>query len=150
MPHIATEKVLRGLDDDSNQYFMAGRKNKITDVALSISGILASLAATVLAATHVLLWITAAVATVRACASIQKVVDVRGRSGWYIRHVALVRSLASALKYAKIPDVEEFARKRGELEVEMEREWSQIGRSGVMPSVRRRKPVDPPRSGKAD
>jgi hypothetical protein len=129
---------------------MAGRTNNITDVALSISGILASLAATVLAATHVLPWITAAVATVRACASIQKVVDVRGRSGWYFRHAALVRFLASALKYAKIPDVEEFARKRGELEVEMEREWSQIGRSGVMPSARRRKPVDPPRSGKAD
>jgi hypothetical protein len=136
-----SDELLRELDEDGEAYFGSGRQNNITDITLSITAILASLVATVLAATgQVPPWISATVAAVpAACASLQRVVDFRGRSSWYFQHAARVRALATSLRYAKAPDVEEFARKRGDLEVEMEKEWSQIGRSGATPTTRRRK-----------
>jgi hypothetical protein len=142
LPGVHTiDELLRELDDDGESYFSSGRQNNITDLALSISAILASLVATVLAASgQVTPWISATAAAVpAACASLQRVVDFRGRSSWYFQHAARVRALAITLRYAKAPGVEEFARKRGELEIEMEKDWSHIGRSGAAPITHRRK-----------
>ncbi len=136
------DELLRELDGDGDSYFLSGRQNNVTDLLLSMAAILASLVATVLAATgQAPPWISATAAAVpAACASLQRVVDFRGRSSWYFQHAARVRALAISMRYAKSPDIEEFARKRGDLEVEMEKEWSQIGRSGAVPrSSRRRK-----------
>ena len=135
-----TDELVRELDGDGDSYFDSGRQNNITDIVLSIAAIVASLVATILAATaQVPTWITASAAAIpAACASLQRVVDFRGRSSWYFQHASRARALAISLRYAKSPDVEEFARMRGDLEVEMEKEWSQIGRSGAVPASRRR------------
>jgi hypothetical protein len=50
---------------------------------------------------------------------------MRERSNWYFMHAAQVRALATKLRYANAPDVEEFARKRAEMEIGMERGWMQ-------------------------
>jgi hypothetical protein len=136
-------ELLRELDGDGDSYFASGRQNNITDLTLSIAAILASLVATVLAATaQVPPWASATAAAVpAACASLHRVVDFRGRSIWYFQHAAGVRALAVSLRYAKAPDIEEFARKRGDLEVEMEKGWSQVGRSGAAPTTRRRRAI---------
>jgi hypothetical protein len=136
-----SEELLQELEDDGESYFASGRQNNITDLTLSIVITLASLVATVLAATgQVPAWASATAAAVpAACASLQRVVDFRGRSSWYFQHAVRVRALANSLRYAKTPDAEEFARKRGDLEIEMEKDWLQISRSGVAPTPRRLK-----------
>lgn len=133
----AREDLLRELEADGDEYFDGGRTNNIIDLCLSIAAIVASLAATVLAGAgdSVLPWFLATVAALPAAfSSIQTIIDVRGRSSWYFRHAARVRALAVSLKYAVTPSVEDFARKRAELEVEMENEWSTVGRLGISPS----------------
>ena len=69
-------------------------------------------------------------------ASLQRIIGIRERSNWYFMYAAQVRALATKLKYASAPNVEEFAKKRAELEVEMEKEWLKIGHSGAAPSGR--------------
>lgn len=76
-------------------------------------------------------WIVASVAAIpAAAASLQRIIGIRERSNWYFLYAAQVRALATRLKYAIAPDVEEFANKSAELEIEMEKEWLKIGHSG--------------------
>ena len=75
------DELLHDLQVDWESCFASGKMNNITDVALSIVAILASLVATVLAGTETVKWIVASVAAVpAACATLQRVVDFRGRS----------------------------------------------------------------------
>jgi hypothetical protein len=128
-------ELVQELEDDGEVFFNGGRLNNITDATLSIVSVFGSLAATVLVSTQVPRWLPAAVAAVpAACATLQKTLDFRGRSNWYFQYAAHARSLATDLKYADAPNVQEFAHKRAELEVRMEEEWSRIGRSGVTPT----------------
>jgi hypothetical protein len=89
----------------------------------------------------------ASVAAIPAAAtSLQRITGIRQRSNWYFLYAARVRSLATQLKYASEPDVEEFGKRYAELEERMEGEWSSLGHSGAAPSGRtaaraaRRKP----------
>jgi hypothetical protein len=133
------DEFLREVEDEGESCFASGRQNNISDLTLSIVAILGSLIATVLAAASVPRWAVAAVAAVpAACASLQRIVDFRGRSVWYFKCATYMRSISYALKYSEAPNLEEFARKRGEFEAEMEREWSRIGREGATPSSRKR------------
>jgi hypothetical protein len=59
--------------------------------------------------------------------SLQKIIDFRGRSLWYFHHSANLKALALSLKFAKEPNLEEFARRRAEIEIEGEQRWAQIG-----------------------
>jgi hypothetical protein len=132
------DELLRDLRNDWESCFESGKLNNITDVVLSIVAILASLIATVLAGTETVKWVVATVAAVpAACATLQRVVDFRGRSNWYFRYSSNVRALANSLRFSDAPDVSDFARKWGDLDIEMDREWSQIGRSGAKPTARR-------------
>jgi hypothetical protein len=132
-------ELVQELENDGEEFFGGGRLNNITDATLSIVAVFTSLAATVLVGTDAPRWIPAVVAAVpAACATLQKTLDLRGRSNWYFQYAAQVRSLATDLKYADAPNVQECARKRAELETKMEDEWSRIGRSGVTPSSGRR------------
>jgi hypothetical protein len=147
---LQRDDLLRDLEGDWESCFASGKVNNVTDVTLSIVGILASLAATVLVSTDASKWIIASVAAVpAACASLQKVVDFRGRSHWYFRYASHVRALASSLKFDNAPDLSDYARKWGALDVEMDKDWSQIGRSGAKPSARRQVPALDPRSKKS-
>jgi pimeloyl-ACP methyl ester carboxylesterase len=134
------EELIRELEEDGDSFFEEGRSNNIFDLSLTIVIVLASLVATVLATTdpkNVSRLIVASVAAIpAAAASLQRIIGIRERSNWYFLYAANVRSLATKLKYADAPNVEEYASKRAELEVEMEREWLKIGHSGAAPSGR--------------
>jgi hypothetical protein len=80
--------------------------------------------------------VATAAAIPAAAASLQRIIGIRERSNWYFLYAAQVRALATKLKYAITPDVEDFANKRAELEVEMEKEWLKIGHSGAAPTGR--------------
>lgn len=61
-----------------------------------------------------------------ACTSLQRIVDFRGRSVWYFQHSASLKALAVSLRYATSPNLEEFARRRADLEVQGEQRWKQV------------------------
>ena len=134
------DELLQELEDDGEVFFGGGRLNNMSDLTLTIVSIFASLAATVLVSAPVPRWSTAAVAAVpAACVALQKTLDLRGRSNWYFQYAALVRGLATELKYATAPVVEEYAFRRAKLETQMEEEWRSIGRSSAAPSSTARK-----------
>ena len=143
MAHTSNrEELIEELVADGESYFSSGATNNIIDLTLIVLTVLASLAATVLATTSVAKWIVAGVAAVPAAAtSLQRIVGIRERSNWYFLHAANVRALATELKYASAPNLEEFSKKRGELEIEMEKQWLEIGHAGAAsgrrPGVRR-------------
>ncbi len=140
----ARETLLANLEQDGDSYFGAGTQNNIIDLSLTITVVLASLVATVLATTAASRWIVAAVAAIpAAAASLQRIVGIRERSNWYFLCAAEVRALATRLKYAAAPNLEDFAFKRAELEVQMEKEWLKIGHSGATPSTRTAQPRAP-------
>lgn len=127
---------LAELEGDGDSFFGAGFWNNITDLGLTISTVLVSLVATVLAtdAQHLPHWVLASVAAIpAAAASLQRIVGIRERSNWYFMYAAEVRALATKLKFSNTPDLEAFAHKRAEIELEMEKAWTRIGNSG-MPS----------------
>jgi hypothetical protein len=133
---LETKQLLKELETDGEDYFDAGRQNNINDVVLSITGVLASLAATVSVASSGPAWLNATLAAIpAACVSIEKIVNIKGRSLWYFQRAAQVRSLATQLKYDTTPDLKEYARRRGEQEVEMERNWPLSGGAGISPST---------------
>ena len=136
----ARNELIAELEADGESYFSGGFWNNIIDLSLTILTVLASLVATVLASAsspNIPKWVIAAVAAIPAgAASLQRIVGIRERSNWYFLYAAQVRALATKLRYAASPSAEDFANKRADLEVEMEREWLKIGHSGAAPSGR--------------
>ena len=138
--HSLRQQLLLELEDDADCYFQAGRVNNITDIVLSMLTVTASLSATVLSSTMLERWAIALVAGLPvAFTTLERLVGFRARSGWYFRHAAQVRALAIALKHDTAPDLQEYARKRGKLEVEMENEWDKVLGLGAKPSRQLRK-----------
>jgi hypothetical protein len=131
----APEELIAELEEDGESFYSSGFWNNIIDLSLTVLTVLASLVATVLATTEakdVSRWIVAAVAAIPAGAtSLQRIVGIRDRSNWYFSYAAQVRALATKLKYADAPTVQDFANKRAEIEEAMEGEWSKIGHSGA-------------------
>jgi hypothetical protein len=127
----AVQKLLKAIRSDEDNCFDSGRLNNLTDIGLTIVAVLGSLAATVLVSTGVNHAVVASIAAIpAACTTLQHVVDFRGRSSWYFQHSAGLKALGLSLEYAANPDLEQFAKRRGELELEAEKRWSQIGRGG--------------------
>jgi hypothetical protein len=113
---------------DQESCFDSGATNNKTDIALTIISVLSSLAATVLVSATSLKIVTACMAAVpAACTSLQKIIDFRGRSLWYFHHSANLKALALSLEFAKDPNLEEFARRRAEIEIDGEQRWARIG-----------------------
>ena len=121
------------IETEGEQYFEKGNSDNRWDAFFSLTAIGGSLAATILSAISVrteFRWLAAAVAAVpAACASVQKVVDFKGRANWNYRSAAGVRALALELTYQDNADLNAFARRRGAFEIAMEREWANIGSS---------------------
>ena len=107
------------LEEHGDSLHSGGMWNNILGSSLSIVTVLASLVATVLASTDqedISRWIIAAVAAIpAAAASLRRIIEVRERSNWYFRYAAHVRSLATQLKNATAPNMEEFANRYGNL-----------------------------------
>jgi hypothetical protein len=128
------EDLLAELEDDGDSFFEDGRRNNLIDLGLTVTTVLASLVATVLATEGNTIhpWILAAVAAIpAAAASLQRIVGIRERSNYHFMYAAEVRALATKLKFSNAPNLEEFAHKRAEIEVEMERAWAGVGHSGA-------------------
>jgi hypothetical protein len=124
------DTMLQKFEDDGIDYFGSGRLNNFSDIACSIGAIVSSITAAVLATLPpVRPWVLALIAAIPAgLASAQIKINFRGRSDWYFESAARVRDLALQLKYAEAPDLAEFARKRGELEIAGEEQWKGMGR----------------------
>jgi hypothetical protein len=122
------EDMLNSLESDAAAYFDYGKSNNVIDITLTISTILTSLVAAVVASSDISKWIRVGIAAVpAACTSIQKVIDVRKRSNWYFTYAARLRALAVTVEYASTPNLEEFAKKRAAIDIEMENTWSTVG-----------------------
>lgn len=126
-------KLVHDLNRAANYSFRWGRNNNVTDVCLSILAVFASLTAAVLAArsdpTCPLLVATFA-AIPAACASLRQIVRFQGRSYWHFEYGSRIKALALELEFANSPNLEEIAKKRGEIAIEMERAWPRIIGSG--------------------
>ena len=120
------------IESDAVEYFDGGRFNNISDIVLTISAVLTSLIAATVAATDVLKWVRVGVAAVpAACTSIQKILETKARANWYFTYAARLRALGATLRYTADPDLEDFAKKKGAIELEMEKAWAQIGRGNA-------------------
>jgi hypothetical protein len=139
MPRMATtDDFLEDLESDAEEYFDAGRNNNILDIGLTIAAIVTSLIAAVVAAADTLKWIRVGVAAIpAACTSIQKVIEVRARSNWYFNYAARLRALSVTLEFAATPNLEEYSKKRAAIDLDMEKAWSQIGRGGAKPILKK-------------
>ena len=128
MPDNQTKKeFIRDLEKDAWEDYVAGRRHNLTDTFITVVIVIASLAATILAATsNVYPWLIAAVAAIpAACTSLQRIIGFRERSDWYFLHADKLRELLFELKYAKAPDLEDFGRRRAKIEVEVGAQWRQ-------------------------
>ncbi len=133
MPKAPTKLDLENeLEQDAIEYFDGGRSNYIADMALTIAAVVTSLIAAALAATELMKWIRVGAAAVpAACTSIQKILEVKARANWYFTYAARLRALASRLKYSANPDLEDFARKKAAIDLDMEKSWGRIGHRGI-------------------
>ena len=117
------------LENEADEEFSSGRTNNVSDIVCSVGAILASFAATVLAATGRTAWITAAVAAIPgALASLQRVVDFRGRASWYFVCAAQRRAFVRALEYEGASP-KEVSLRVSEFEIEMEQQWARMIKS---------------------
>jgi hypothetical protein len=127
---------IREVEEEAWSDFVSGRKNNITDIILSIVTVVASLIATILASTpSVYPWVIATAAAIPAAStSLQRIVGFRERSDWYFQHAERLRELVFEVKHAKAPDLEEYAGRRGKIEVEMGKKWRQRNSLAAKPS----------------
>jgi hypothetical protein len=128
---IGENELISELETDGDDFFSSGRQNNITDLSLTCLTVVASLGATVLAAADpsaISKWMLAAVAAIpAAAASLQRITAVRERANWYFIYAAKVRALAKQLRYASAPNLEDFAKRSGAIDEEMEADWQKIG-----------------------
>ena len=128
-----SEELLDELETDGEAFFKSGFWNNIIDLSLTVAIVLASLIATGLAVAEPKSfprWLIPTLAAIpAAAAAIQKIAGVRERSNWYFMYAAQVRSLATRMKYASSPNVEEIANERANIEIKMEEAWTKIGGS---------------------
>jgi hypothetical protein len=126
-------KLIQELNEEVDYSFTWGRNNNVTDVCLSILAVFASLAAAVLAAKSEWfspLLVATFAAVPAACTSLRQIVAFQRRSYWHFEHGSRLKALALELEFANAPNLEEIAKKRGEIEIEMERAWPRVIGSG--------------------
>ena len=133
------EELLQELFEDGEAFFSGGRFNNIFDIVLTVITVVASLAATGLAASgQAPRWLLTTIAALPAAITgIQQAIDIRGRSNWYFLYAAKVRALEWKLKFADSPNIQEIAEERANLELVMEIEWPKVGHLLSASSVRK-------------
>jgi hypothetical protein len=121
------DKLVSSITRDTDAWFFGGKLNNVADILCTALTVVGSLAASVLGGSHrVDPEIVAAVAAFPAAvATLQRAVNFRGRSFWYFRAGARMRALLFELESAEVPNVEEFARRRGDLEQELDDGWAE-------------------------
>jgi len=126
------ENLINEIETEEKALYHAGRTNHLTDLILWFAAIFASFVATILAALgEVTPWLTAAIAALPGlCASLQRVIDFRGRSSWYFQKAAQMKSLFLSVKYQGM-DVKDGAKKWGEIEMTYEELWPRLVKTGA-------------------
>jgi hypothetical protein len=128
-----SQTLIDELEADADVAFSGGRTNNISDLLCSIGAIVASFIAAVLAAVSGPGWLTATVAVLPGVfASLQRVIDFRGRAAWYFIKSSQLRGLSRNVKY-EIVTAKEGAKQFGDLDRAMEERWSEFVRSGSPP-----------------
>jgi len=131
----AQDVLISELDSEETALYKAGRTNHKTDLALFFIAIAASFVATILVGKDLVpVWATAAIAGSPAfCATLQKVIDFRGRAAWYFRKAARMKALSLSLKYegTSVPDA---AKAFGEIETAFEDLWPRLVSTGAAPA----------------
>jgi hypothetical protein len=138
--------LLAKISRDQEKCYFMGTVHNVWDVSMTFISVCASVAATVLvsqsqAGTNSKLVAASIAAVPAACTALQRIVDFRRRSFWYFNHSANLKALAIMLEYAEKPDLEQYARKRAEIEVEGEGRWEQIGDVPRLLERSRKKPL---------
>ena len=127
-------KLTADIDAEVASLFSGGKTNHLSDLGCSIGAILASSIAAILAALGsdaVSMWITAVVAALPGFfASLQRVVDFRGRAAWYFSKAAGLRDLTLNAKYGNL-SMQEAAKQWGETEKKLEERWPEMVRVGA-------------------
>ena len=131
--------LLKELDSDIVDAYSSGTLNNKVDIALSFATVMTSLLATVLVAANDVIIIpkvvTALIAALpAACTSLQNFVQFKERSNWYFEYAARARAIGMLYRADEKLDLKEFAKQRGTLEVEMERQWAAIIRGAGRPA----------------
>ena len=132
---MSDKKLASELEAQAMVDFNQGRKNHLSDLTFAIGAIATSFVATVLVATHTKPeWVAASVAALPGlCASLQRIIDFRGRSAWYFLRAARLEGIARALKHEGMQE-SDASRKFTEIEIEMENKWSEFVKSGGAPA----------------
>lgn len=128
-------KFIEDIDAEVVSLFGGGRINHLSDLGCSFGAIFASFLAAILAALgseSVAVWITAVVAALPGLfASLQRVVDFRGRAAWYFVKAAELRNLSLNSKYGNI-SMQEAAKQWGETEKKLEERWPEMVKVGAL------------------
>lgn len=134
---MSQSTLTNDIDAQANSDFDSGRTNHITDLTCSICAVLASFVASILAAGGWLpAWVTATFAALPGLfATLQRVVDFRGRAAWYFLKASKLRGISLALRYEDLK-VESGSKQYRETEVEMEEQWSRFVKSGQPPATK--------------
>lgn len=128
------QELVEEIDADAEVAFGGGRKNNLSDLVCSIGAIVGSSIATVLVSLgSEPKWITVVVAAVPGlCASLPRVVDFRGRAAWYFIKASQLRDLSRSVKYQTM-QVQDAAKRFGEIDKAMEERWSEFVKAGSPP-----------------
>lgn len=115
------DALVEGFENDRKQYFHLGRLSRMEDLWMSIIAIFASGTSATLASLRISGQVAAVLAAIPAViVPLQRKFNLREQSKSYFLLSAHLRALALELKHAVTPDLADFARRRGELEVKME------------------------------
>jgi len=135
---MPNEDLVREIDGEEDALYKAGRTNHKTDLLFWFTAIIASFVATILAALgkeQIPPWLTAAIAALPGlCASLQRVIDFRGRSAWYFQKAAQMKALLLNVKYQGM-SVEDGAKRWGQIETAYEDLWPRLVKTGASPDA---------------
>lgn len=124
------KKLSHDIRADADSSYGSGRRNHISDIVCSIGTIVFSFLATAFAAFSLPAPATAIAAGLATlCATLQRVVDFRGRASWYFWMAARLRQLERALTYEDATQ-QDVSQRLGKVEVEGEELWGRMVQSG--------------------
>lgn len=126
---MSEEALAQDIDSQAHADFLSGRTNHLSDLVCAYGAIVSSFAAAILAAAHnsPALAVAGVAALPGLFAALQRVIDFRGRAEWYFVKAAELRGIALSLRHEGLKEAE-ASRKFREMEVSMEKQWTQIGR----------------------
>lgn len=124
-------KLIGELDSEAESLFAGGKINHLSDLGCSIGAVVASfLAAILVALGDAPAWGIAGIAALPGFfASLQKVVDFRGRAAWYFVKAAELRDISLSTRFGNL-SIQEAAKKWGETEKKMEDRWPEMVKVG--------------------